>query len=292
MNPAQPGEPSPLCWACCPPHEPAFAGPAGVGCMGRWFGPGTSALTAAGAKAALAGGQHRQSLRGRRGQDAAGDLPGAAACSGRDSMSTSCHAVTDDRGRQRSALTEQGVLQRYGDEPLLIARSTGVPVYVGASRYEAGLAGGKRTRGARASIFWTMDSSTVNWHATWTSWWCTAAICNERLLPAGRLREPLSSLWRADVIVLRQEDAELESALRAYVRSGMLLLASAAQAGAVPARCSERLPSAPSRGRTSFSRLSPGLELDVVERNAFSRSSSLHHGRHRPAGGARPASWL
>ena len=39
----------------------------------------------------------------------------------------------------------------------------------------------------------------------------------ERLLPAGRLREPLSSLERADVIVLRQEDAELESALRGYV---------------------------------------------------------------------------
>ena len=38
-----------------------------------------------------------------------------------------------------------------------------------------------------------------------------------RLLPAGRLREPLSSLERADVIVLRQEDAELESTLRAYV---------------------------------------------------------------------------
>jgi tetraacyldisaccharide 4'-kinase len=38
----------------------------------------------------------------------------------------------------------------------------------------------------------------------------------ERLLPAGRLREPLSSLERADVIVLRQEDAELESALAVY----------------------------------------------------------------------------
>ena len=38
----------------------------------------------------------------------------------------------------------------------------------------------------------------------------------QRLLPAGRLREPLSSLERADVIVLRQEDAELESTLRVY----------------------------------------------------------------------------
>jgi tetraacyldisaccharide 4'-kinase len=42
------------------------------------------------------------------------------------------------------------------------------------------------------------------------------------LLPAGRLREPLSSLRRADVIVLRQEDAELESVLRSYVNSECL----------------------------------------------------------------------
>ena len=40
----------------------------------------------------------------------------------------------------------------------------------------------------------------------------------QRLLPAGRLREPLSSLRRADVIVLRHEDAELESTLRVHMR--------------------------------------------------------------------------
>ena len=39
----------------------------------------------------------------------------------------------------------------------------------------------------------------------------------QQLLPAGRLREPLSSLRRADVIVLRAEDAELEVALRPWL---------------------------------------------------------------------------
>jgi len=38
----------------------------------------------------------------------------------------------------------------------------------------------------------------------------------QRLLPAGRLREPLSSLRRAGVIVLRHEDADLEPALRVH----------------------------------------------------------------------------
>ena len=32
-----------------------------------------------------------------------------------------------------------GDAERFGDEPLLIARTAGAPVYVGASRYEAGL---------------------------------------------------------------------------------------------------------------------------------------------------------
>src|SRR6202012_4938344 len=32
-----------------------------------------------------------------------------------------------------------GEAARFGDEPLLIARAAGIPVYVGAKRYEAGL---------------------------------------------------------------------------------------------------------------------------------------------------------
>ncbi len=80
----------------------------------------------------------------------------------------------------------------------------------------------------RASICWTMDFSIANWRATWTSWSCTAAIFSQRLLPAGRLREPLSSLRRADVIVLRHEDADLESQLRVHLQPGMPLLAGAA----------------------------------------------------------------
>ncbi len=41
---------------------------------------------------------------------------------------------------------------------------------------------------------------------------------HQRLLPAGRLREPLTSLKRAQVIVLREEDASLEPAVRAYAK--------------------------------------------------------------------------
>jgi tetraacyldisaccharide 4'-kinase len=131
------------------------------------------------------------------------------------------HADVLSRGYGRSGHTVErvdgaGSVQQYGDEPLLIARSTGVPVYVGASRYEAGLLSESEHGGQGVHLLddgfqhrqlgRNLDIVVV--HRT---------DLRERLLPAGRLREPLSSLSRADVIVLRQEDADLESAFRAYV---------------------------------------------------------------------------
>jgi tetraacyldisaccharide 4'-kinase len=132
------------------------------------------------------------------------------------------HPDVLSRGYGRSShaverVDSAGSAERFGDEPLLIARATGVPVYVGASRYEAGqLAeralppgmhllddGFQHRQLARNLDIVVMHRSDLQ----------------QRLLPAGRLREPLSSLSRADVIVLRQEDAELESMLRAFVSS-------------------------------------------------------------------------
>jgi tetraacyldisaccharide 4'-kinase len=109
-----------------------------------------------------------------------------------------------------------GDAERFGDEPLLIARAAGVPVYVGARRYEAGLLAEAEIAGEGVHLLddgfqhrqlaRNVDIVVVH-----------RSDLRERLLPAGRLREPLSSLERAGVIVLRQEDAELESTLRAYV---------------------------------------------------------------------------
>jgi tetraacyldisaccharide 4'-kinase len=111
-----------------------------------------------------------------------------------------------------------GDAQRFGDEPLLIARASGVPVYVGARRYEAGLLAEAEPGGEGRRVHLlddgfqhrqlARDVDIVVMHRS---------DLQDRLLPAGRLREPLSSLERADVIVLRQEDADLESTLRVYV---------------------------------------------------------------------------
>ncbi len=127
------------------------------------------------------------------------------------------------RGYGRSRPTAErvdsaGSAERFGDEPLLIARSTGVPVFVGASRYEAGRLAESEIGGQGVHLLddgfqhrqLARDLEIVAVHRS---------DLGERLLPAGRLREPIASLQRADVVVLRQEDAELEPALRVHVRS-------------------------------------------------------------------------
>ena len=88
----------------------------------------------------------------------------------------------------------------FGDEPLLIARRLAVPVVVGESRYQAGRLAEKmfdpqlhilddgfqhRSLARDFDIVLLSDSD-----------------FDDRLLPSGRLREPLVSLQRADAIVL------------------------------------------------------------------------------------------
>ncbi len=106
----------------------------------------------------------------------------------------------------------EGDARRFGDEPLLIARA-GVPVYVGASRWAAGLLA-EWEAGETPGIHLLDDGfqhrrlhrevDIVLLHPS------DAAGC---LLPAGRLREPLHSLRRAHFVVLRQGDMESEEAL-------------------------------------------------------------------------------
>jgi tetraacyldisaccharide 4'-kinase len=107
----------------------------------------------------------------------------------------------------------EGSADHYGDEPILIARNALVPVYVGADRYQAGsLAereqsqpgihllddGFQHRRLARNIDIVVLHRSDFS----------------QTLLPAGRLREPLSALRRASIVVLRAADRDLESTLR------------------------------------------------------------------------------
>jgi len=96
-----------------------------------------------------------------------------------------------------------GCATDYGDEPLLLARRLSVPVVVGEDRYDAGLFSERRF-GPQMHILddgfqhraLARDFDIVL---------VTAEDARDGLLPAGRLREPLSSLQRADVVVLTDE---------------------------------------------------------------------------------------
>lgn len=89
--------------------------------------------------------------------------------------------------------------QRFGDEPVLIAQRTGVPVWVGADRFAAGeraeASGIKTPRRVHLlddgfqhrQLARTIDVVVL-----------TAEDLDDMLLPAGNLREGLAALQRAD----------------------------------------------------------------------------------------------
>lgn len=113
-----------------------------------------------------------------------------------------------------------GTAEQYGDEPLLIARETGVPVYVAAERYDAGqlaeqeFAAGKSDRRPLVHILddgfqhrqLARDIDIVlvareDWH--------------DFLLPAGNLRESAQAMKRASVLAVPASDSQFEGDLRA-----------------------------------------------------------------------------
>ena len=96
-----------------------------------------------------------------------------------------------------------GTPTEFGDEPLLIARSLRIPVIVGESRYQAGRLAEQRFD----SQLHVLDDGFQHrsLRRDFDIVLVTPEDLQDRLLPSGRLREPLSSLKRADAIVLPRE---------------------------------------------------------------------------------------
>jgi tetraacyldisaccharide 4'-kinase len=125
------------------------------------------------------------------------------------------------RRSQRPALVRMdGTAEEFGDEPMLIARETGVPVYVATQRYEAGLmAEADRSADLRLGLHLLDDGfqhrqlyRDVNILLLDGHDWF-----EDCPLPAGNLREPLKAARRADIIAVpaQNDNPELEAALRA-----------------------------------------------------------------------------
>ncbi len=125
-------------------------------------------------------------------------------------------------GRRRSALPllvdARGTTERFGDEPLVIAREAGVPVFVAAERYEAGLiaerdAGSERATPAGVHL---MDDGFQHrqLHRDVDILLLSRSDLNDHLLPAGNLREALHAAERADVIAIPSDETDAEAEIR------------------------------------------------------------------------------
>jgi tetraacyldisaccharide 4'-kinase len=118
-----------------------------------------------------------------------------------------------------------GAPQEFGDEPLLIARKLQVPVAVGEDRYEAG----RFAEAQFGSQVHLLDDGFQHRSLArdFDIVLVTPQDATERLLPAGRLREPMQSLKRADAVVLASgasaEAFRLEGKLVWRVRRGISL---------------------------------------------------------------------
>jgi len=94
----------------------------------------------------------------------------------------------------------EGSAQEFGDEPLLMARRLEVPVVVGEDRYEAG-----RFAESKFGPQWHILDDGFQHRALARDFdivLVTPEDARDRLLPRGRMREPLSSLRRADAVVM------------------------------------------------------------------------------------------
>lgn len=171
--------------------------------------------------------------------------------------------------------------EQAGDEPLLMAeRLTGVPIVKGSDRYEAGMfaieAGkGQRVRdngqepgkedqalslspSAFRPIVFILDDGFQHWKLFRDRDIVLIdsrnPFGNRKLFPAGRLREPLTALNRADVIMItkaEREDAGLVAEIRKYNKHAPIFF-SVHRVVAVRSGSGEKKPPDRLRGRKVF----------------------------------------
>ena len=129
------------------------------------------------------------------------------------------------RGQRPARVDPDGTAESFGDEPLLIARETGLPVYVAGQRFAAGQLAEANAlpdvAGPKLPAVHILDDGFQHRqlhrdvdillldHRDWLG---------EGLLPAGNLREPRKAARRATIIAIPapEKAPELEAALRKW----------------------------------------------------------------------------
>ncbi len=97
----------------------------------------------------------------------------------------------------------------HGDEPVLMAQRAGVAVFAGADRFQAGMLAEKDGPDTKIGVHLLDDGfQHLKLARSVDVVLLTKQDVEDRLLPAGNLREPLSALKSADIVVLRADEAE------------------------------------------------------------------------------------
>lgn len=104
------------------------------------------------------------------------------------------------KSRGLRVVDPNGTSAEFGDEPILIARKLGVPVIVAERRYDAGTYADHHY----GPCLHLLDDGFQHRQLArdYDIVLITATDVSDGLLPAGRLREPLAALCRADAVVL------------------------------------------------------------------------------------------
>jgi tetraacyldisaccharide 4'-kinase len=117
--------------------------------------------------------------------------------------------------RKPARVDPSGTAEEFGDEPLEMARAGSVPVFVAASRYEAGLLAERGESDAPAGLHLLDDGfQHRQLHRDLDILLLSRHDLRDHLLPAGNLREPLGALRRATILAIPAEDAGLARELR------------------------------------------------------------------------------
>ena len=123
------------------------------------------------------------------------------------------------KSREPARVHRNGTAEDVGDEPLLIAREANVPVYVASQRYKAGLLAESdaETADPALSAVHLLDDGFQHRqiHRDVDILLLERRDLEDRLLPAGNLREALNAAARAQIFVIPDSEPNLKSIIRA-----------------------------------------------------------------------------
>jgi tetraacyldisaccharide 4'-kinase len=134
------------------------------------------------------------------------------------------------RGHKPARVNPSGTAMQFGDEPLLIARETSLPVYVAPQRYDAGLlaesefnaSGRQNLREGETVLAHLLDDGFQHRQLARNA---DILLMNrgdweDSLLPGGNLREGRRAIHRASVLAIPADEPGFEAQLRAWGWTG------------------------------------------------------------------------